>query len=198
MEGFESGLTAFVICLREGTEVLLILFAVYAVAGKPVLPIAAGGAAGIAINIALGLIIGLSGLQNAIADKVIMLTAAALMLYVARGLLFWHLTGREKQFRLNQKIGRALGNPFSIFTLTAFVVGREVFEVLLFTEALSVRAAGWSQPIFIGIGAAVLCLIAVFLLLDRLADRVPLRVMFAVSSAWLIVQAGLLIWEVVA
>jgi high-affinity iron transporter len=198
MESFESGLTAFVIFFREGTEVLLILFAIYSITGRPVLPIVLGGATGIGVNVALGLALGFAGFASAIADKAIMLTAAAMMLYVARGLMLWRLTGGEKKGRLQDLATRTMGKPLLVYALTAFVVGREVFELLLFSEALSIRAGGWSQPIFIGIGVALLGLILVYVLLDRLADRVPMRVIFAISSAWLVVQAGLLIWEVFA
>jgi high-affinity Fe2+/Pb2+ permease len=196
MLGFESGLTAFVICFREGMEVLLILFAVYSITGRPALPIVLGAAAGVGVNVLLGLIIGFSGLQNAIADKAIMLLAAALMLYVARGLILWRLTGEDKKNRLEQLAYQTMGNAVSVFALTAFVIGREMFELLLFMQALSIRSGGWSELIFTGIGLAALCLVALYFTVDRISKVVPLWIIFAVSSAWLIAQAGILIWEV--
>jgi high-affinity Fe2+/Pb2+ permease len=198
MGNFEHGLTAFIILLREGTEVLLILYAVYAVTGRSaMLPIVLGTVVGIGLNIALSLVFNLADLQSPSVDKAVMLMAAAMMLYVARGLLLWRMTGEEKKNKLQKQVYSSMSDRVSMFGLTTFVVGREAFELLLFSEALRIRAGGWSGAVFVGFGLAAVCLVPIYWLLDRLTGTVPLRVMFAIASAWLVIQAGILLWEVI-
>jgi high-affinity Fe2+/Pb2+ permease len=190
----ESALTAFVIWFREGCEVLLILYAMNAITKQP-LPIVAGGVAGIVAVVGIGVAVGCCP-HSVVADNAIMLFAAALMLSVARGLLLWEFSGAAKKAKLAARARRFASRPSALFALAMFMVGREVFELFLFTEALTIRTGGWTSWVFGGIGVAAVCVLVVYFLLDRVASWLSLKWLFAVSSAWLIVQAGLLVWEV--
>jgi high-affinity Fe2+/Pb2+ permease len=195
MEAYDSALTSFVIWFREGVEVLLILYAMNAIAKRP-FPIVVGGVAGIAVVVAIGVIVGCCP-HNVVADNAIMLAAAALMLYVARGFLMWQFSGEAKKALLQARALRFASNPFALGALAMAMVGREVLELFVFTEALTIRTGGWTSWVFGGIGVAAVCVLVVYFMLDRVASWLSLKWLFAVSSAWLIVQAGLLIWEVV-
>lgn len=192
----EHGITSFVILFREGLEVLFIVLAVNAITKKPI-PILLGSIVGVLINIGLGLAFG-SWLYSKFAEHVVMLSAAALMLYVARGLLLWQLTGESKKLKLEERAQAIANNyrPVALFTLSAFLVGREAFELLIFLQALSLRAGGWSVSIVSGIVIALACLVLLCFSFSSLVKRLPIRLIFVVSSAWLIVQAGLIVWEV--
>jgi high-affinity iron transporter len=203
MQFMEVVVAAFVIFLREGIEVLLIVLTMARVARQTnpaasLLPIHSGAVAGVAINIILGLSVGLAGLHSEFADKAILLVAAALMLYVARGLLLFRFLGTEKDDRLKRRVRGTGGRPTALFMLTFLVVAREAFELLLFTEALSIKAGGWTSAIFTGIGLAALALVGVFFLLRLVAAQLPIRLIFALSSVFLIVQAAYFVWEALA
>jgi len=197
----DIAIAAFVILLREGFEILLILATIVRViqSNRPdasLVPIYSGSALGIAINLALGFVIGLSGLHNEFADKAVLLTAAALMLYVARGLLLFRFTGVEKEKILSSRFFGA--SPAALFVLSFAVIARESFEVLLFLEALSIKAGGWTVAIFYGLTGAFWSLVGIFFMLRSIAGRLPVRLIFALSSIYLIVQSGFFIWEALA
>jgi high-affinity iron transporter len=193
----EHGLTAFVILLREGLEVLFIVLSVYAITKRAV-PILFGCFAGVLINVVLGVVFGKLGLHSEFAEHSLMLGAAALMLYVARGLLLWQFTGAKKKLKLKERAHAIANNyhPIALFTLSAFLVGREAFELMIFLQALSLRAGGWSISILSGIAFALASIVMVYFLFNRLANRLPIRFIFVVSSVWLLIQAGLIVWDV--
>lgn len=190
--------TAFVISLREGIEVLLILMTIAKVIQQEnpsasLVPIWGGGLAGIAANIALGIGIGVSGLHSKIADKMILITAAALMIYVARGIILLRFTGGDKENRIRRRVSGA--GPTALFVLTFLLCLREAFELLLFSEALSIQAGGWTQDIYVGFMSAGIMLVGVYFMMAWIADRLPVRLIFAASSLFLLVQAGFFVWE---
>jgi high-affinity iron transporter len=191
-------IAAFVVLFREGFEILLILMTIIRVVQKDnpsasLMPIYGGVAAGVALNVVLGLGIGFFRLHSELADKAVLLTAAALMLYVARGLILFRFTGELKEQRLSARFTGI--SPVTLFVLTFALIGREGFEFLLFMEALSIQAGGWTAGIFIGNGVAVAALAVIFATLRAIVNRLPVRLIFALSSIYLIVQAGFFIWE---
>jgi high-affinity Fe2+/Pb2+ permease len=191
----EHGLTAFVILFREGLEILFIVLSVLAITKRPV-PILLGCLTGLLIDVCLGFVFGSLDLHNEFVEHSVMIGAAALMLYVARGLLLWQLTGEKKKSKLQERTLAVAHQPVALFTLCTFLIGREAFEVLIFLEALSLRAGGWTVSIVSGLAVAFVCLLVVYLLFNSLVKWLPIRFIFVVSSVWLIVQAGLIVWEV--
>jgi high-affinity iron transporter len=113
-------------------------------------------------------------------------------------LLLWQFTGAKKKLRLEESARVVANNPTALFMLSAFFVGREAFEVLVFLQALSLRAGGFSISILFGISIAIVFLVVVYLFFNHLVNRLPMKLIFVISSVWLIVQAGLIVWEVMS
>jgi len=194
MEVWPAALTVFGVFLREGVEVMILLYTMNAVAKRP-LPIITGGGIGVLVTVAAGIALGEVG-QSVVAGNGVSLMAAAIMLYMARGLIFWHAMVDDDD-RAPGRIARLTMEPWPLFGLALILSGRETVDLMIFVEVLSLRAGFWNVPVFAAIAVAGLCLAVVYSVLDRLAGKLPLKVIFIVSSIWLVVQAALLIWDVV-
>ncbi|MEH3147622.1 MAG: hypothetical protein PGN34_20260 [Methylobacterium frigidaeris] len=74
---------------------------------------------------------------------------------------------------------------------------REGAETVLFLHALAKSANGFDGALFAGLGVATLALAAMFVAMQWLALRLPLRPMFLVTSAFLFVMGLKLVGEAI-
>jgi high-affinity iron transporter len=181
------------ILLREGVEAMLVisalaaflrragatweLRAVYAGAGSAVL---ASVLAAIAFDVFLG------GAHDDRLEAAVMLIAAGLMLYMS-GWLFLRQDPRAWNEALQASAGHAMGAGASTsLGLIAFLaVFREGGETVLFLHALARANGGWSGGFFAGLLAALILIVAIYVAMQWLALRIPLRPIFLFTSAFL-------------
>lgn len=199
-----SGKTAFVsalvILLREGLEALLVVAALAAfliktdrrdglaylyagIAGAFVL----GGATWLAANT----FIDISGAQREIVEGFAALFAAAVLFSVG----FWmHSKTSAAQWKnfIETSMQRHLGTGtlWGLAGLSFIAVYREMFEVVLFYQALWVQSSAEGQSmIFSGLLTAAALLVILGWLILRYSTRLPLRQFFAVSGIFMFVLA---------
>jgi high-affinity iron transporter len=196
---------AAVILLREGLEAMLIIAALAAYLKKAGaedrLPALYGGAllAVLASLIAAWLFQTLNqGQHNDLIEAFVILGAAALMLYVS-GWLLLRQDPRAWQAYLKQQAEGALakGTSFAIAALAFLAVFREGAETVLFVHALAGSSDGWSAGLFAGLAAGAFALVVLFFVINAVATRLPLRVVFVVTSAFLFVLAIKLIGDAI-
>ncbi|HEY9202300.1 MAG TPA: cytochrome c/FTR1 family iron permease [Gammaproteobacteria bacterium] len=195
--GFVS---AYVILLREGLEAILLLGAITAVLLKlgrrDTLPylhagwigaLVLGGATWAVSNY----LFRISGAGRELTEGLTALLACGVVLYVG----FWlhdktHAT-RWREF-VDGKVRHALnGKNLWLLTFIAFIaVYREVFETVLFYQALWLQAEPGSEPsLWGGILAAVFSLLALGWIILRSSIRLPLKLVFRVNAAILFILA---------
>ena len=199
-----SGKTAFVsalvILLREGLEALLVVAALAAflvktnrrvglkylyagIAGAFVL----GGATWVAANT----YIDISGAQRELAEGFAALFAAVVLFSVG----FWmHSKTSAVQWQafIETSLQRHLGTGtlWGLAGLSFIAVYREMFEVVLFYQALWVQSSQEGQSmIFSGLLVAAAMLVVLGWLILRYSTRLPLRQFFAVSGIFMFVLA---------
>lgn len=193
-------LSALVILLREGLEAILVLAAVIAFLVKTgrrdALPyVHAGWIAALSLGaltwLAASYLLKITGADREITEGVTALLAAAVLLYVG----FW-LHGKLYAQRWQQFIKAQVGGALSGRTLWALAlvsflaVYREVFETVLFYQALWAEAGdGGHAAIVGGFGAAVVLLSLISWLIFRYSVRLPLSLFFGWSSALMAVLA---------
>ncbi|HUO82813.1 MAG TPA: cytochrome c/FTR1 family iron permease [Gammaproteobacteria bacterium] len=190
-----SALTVFVsgllILLREGLEAILLLAAIAMylkrtghARGMAFLHVGWVGAlaAGLLTWLAALTLIDLSGAQREAVEGFAALLAAAVLLYVGMWLHRHSLAARWQAF-LQQRIGRHLsaGTLWGIAGLAFIAVYREVFETLLFYQALWLQAAR-PGPLLAGAASASIALAVIAWLVFRIGARLPLRQFFRVNG----------------
>jgi len=203
----ESGLdgpvafaSALIILLREGLEAILILAVIGATLVKAgrrdALPwLHAGWIAALALGAATWAVsaymVSISGAGRELTEGVTALLAAGVLLYVG----FW-LHGKTHADRwqrfLKEKIHDALhGGALWALAFTAFLaVYREVFETILFYQALWLQAGPAAVGyLWGGIATAVALLAVLTWLILRYSLRLPLRLFFNVNAALLFALA---------
>jgi high-affinity iron transporter len=184
----------FVILLREGLEAILILGAMVAFLSRTgrreALPWVAYGS-GAALLLGVGTwavatwLLAVSGATREVAEGVTALLAAAILFYVG----FWmhsRVNAQQWQRFLQDKLRRALDarTLAGIALISFFAVYREVFETVLFYQALWVQApAGGRGAVLGGAAAAAGVLVGGGWAVVRLGVRLPLRQVFAASGA---------------
>jgi high-affinity iron transporter len=193
-------LAALVILLREGIEAVLVVAAILAFAGK------VGEARarryvhiGWILALLLGVItfyvstklIAISGADREVTEGVTALVAAAILLYVG----FWlhdktHADAWQKYIR--QHVGGALANGtlWTLSLVSFLAVYRELFETILFYQALAAQSGPEGHAALvggIGVGAVLLAIVTWAIL--RYSRRLPLSAFFAVSAALMAVLA---------
>jgi len=194
------------ILLREGLEAMLVIAALAAYLGKAgaqhrlsVLYLGAGGAVVASIIAAWLFELFNNGVHNDILEGVLIVVAAALMLYVS-GWLLLRQDPRAWQGFLRTKADAALAKQTGVaVALLAFVaVFREGAEAVLFVHALAQTSGGWSVALVSGLVAAAVVLIGLFMIINVIVQRLPLRAVFLVTSAFLFVMAIKFIGDSVA
>ena len=200
LSGTAAFASAFFILVREGLEALLVVAALAAFLVKTgrrdgLRYLHAGwiGAlgAGVLTWLASVFLIDISGASREITEGVAALTAAAVLFYVG----FWlHDKTHAAQWKrfIEGNIRKALteGTLWALAGLSFIAVYREVFETILFYQALWVQtdSAGKSMALTgLGAGAAVLALLA--WLVMRFSVRLPLRQFFAGTGFLMFVLA---------
>lgn len=192
--------SSLVILLREGLEAILILGAIAAFMIKTqrrdALKYLHYGwmgalAAGVATWAVSAYVINISGAMREVTEGVTALLAAGILFYVG----FWmhnKLNARRWTKFLQDKIQSALDTQ-ALWTLAAvsFVaVYREVFETVLFYQALWAQAdAGAHDAVFGGATAAAALLVAATWGIFKFGLRLPLRQFFAISGSIMFILA---------
>lgn len=196
-----SFLASFVILLREGLEAVLVVAALVAFLRRSgqarALPyLHAGWIAALVLGaltwVVATRLIGVSGASREVTEGVTGLVAAAMLLYVG----FWlhdksHATAWQSFLMQGVQVirpGAAWGLAFMAF----LAVYREVFETVLFYEALWSQAPEQGAWILAGLGAAVAALGAVTWAMLRFSVRLPLGLFFGASGILLAVLAVIL------
>ena len=182
------------ILVREGAEALLIVAAILAFLAKSGERargrfVFAGAAAALLASVVTAWILVrfFDGGHNDAIEGATMLLAAALMFYVS-GWLFLRQDPRAWQGYVRDQASAALGSGNLALAAVGFLaVYREGAETILFLHALAVANGGWTLSLFAGLGFGLLALAAVYALIQTLALRIPLRPLFAATSAFLFV-----------
>jgi high-affinity iron transporter len=182
------------ILLREGLEALLVIAAIAAFLTR------SGASAGQRRSLYWGA--GLAIVASAITavifntfydgahdDRIeagVLVLAAGLLFYMSGWLI---LKQDPKQFKAQLERGAQLaldnGTTYSLAVLSFLAVFREGAETILFLHALAGTVGGYSLAFLAGLGFAALCLAMMFITMQWLAIRLPLRPVFLVTSGFL-------------
>jgi high-affinity iron transporter len=197
--------SAFVILLREGLEAVLVVAAIVALlvrsGRRDGLPAVHGGwIAALALGgltwVAASYVVTISGATREVTEGVTALAAAAILLYVGFWMhdkshtQRWHAYVRS---RLQGALGR--GATWGLMLVSFLAVYREVFETVLFYQALWLQTApGNEHALLGGLASAAVVLTVASWLIVRGSLRLPLGVFFGATSVALaalaIVLAG--------
>jgi high-affinity iron transporter len=196
---------AAVILLREGLEAMLVIAALAGYlskvgAGHRIQALYGGALAAVGASIIAAWLFAVfnSGEHSDILEGIIILVAAALMLYVSG----WLMTKQDPkgwQDFLAHKADAALAQDteWAVAALAFLAVFREGAETVLFINALATTEGGWSAGLFAGLGAATIALAVLFYFINLIARKIPLRPLFILTSAFLFVMAIKFIGEAV-
>jgi high-affinity iron transporter len=200
LSGNTAFISALVILLREGLEALLVVAALAAFLIKTkrrdgLVYIYAGivGAflLGIATWVAANTFIDISGAQRELAEGFAALFAAVVLFSVG----FWmHSKTSAVQWQafIETSLQRHLGTGtlWGLAGLSFIAVYREMFEVVLFYQALWMQSSPQGQQmIFSGLLVAAGLLVGLGWVILRYSTRLPLRQFFAVSGIFMFVLA---------
>jgi high-affinity iron transporter len=196
---------AAVILLREGLEAMLVIAALAAYlikagGGHRVKSLYAGALAAVAVSIVAAWLFAMlnSGQHSDLMEGIIILFAAALMLYVSGWLMVKQDPHGWKEY-LAAKADNALAQDtaWAVAALAFLAVFREGAETVLFINALATTEGGWSVGLFGGLAAATLGLAVLFYFINLIAQKIPLRPLFIITSAFLFAMAIKFIGEAV-
>jgi high-affinity iron transporter len=192
--------SAFLILLREGLEAILVLAAIFAFADRSGRPgarryIHAGWIGALALGLATwaaaSTLIEISGANRELTEGVSALLASAMLLYVG----FWlHDKSHARAWTsyIREQAGGALGSGtlWSLAFLAFLSVYRELFEIILFYEALWAQAGPAGHHALAGGaagGAAILAVVG--LLIFRFGLRLPIGPFFSACAVLLVMLA---------
>ncbi|MAX51023.1 MAG: iron permease [Methylophaga sp.] len=200
---------SLVILLREGLEAMLVVLALVTVLVKTerrdaVKYVHAGWVfaliAGVATWWAAQNLISISGASREIMEGVGALMAAVILFYVG----FWmhsKTNAAAWQAYINQHVHRHLskGTLWGLAGLSFIAVYREVFETVLFYQALLTQsAASQSMSIATGFVTAVVILGLLFWVFVKYSLRLPIRTFFTFSTYLMLALSFVLIGKAVA
>ena len=185
--------SAFLILLREGLEAILVLAAILAFAAKTgrrdALPyVHTGWIAALALGAvtwaAATWFIEISGANRELTEGVTALAAAAMLLYVG-----WWLHGKSyaqawARF-VRDRVGQALAKRtlWAMAAVSFFAVYREMFEIVLFYQALWAQAGESGRSAVLGgMAAAALALAVIGFVIFKYSVRLPIGPFFAATS----------------
>ncbi|WP_126456812.1 FTR1 family protein [Sulfuriflexus mobilis] len=191
---------ALIILLREGLEALLVIAALAAFLiktgrrdGMLYLHIGWVGALilGVFTWLASQYLVTFSGASREITEGVAALIAMAVLFWVG---LWLHSKTNAKQWQrfIEGSINKALsaGTMWGIAGLSFIAVYREVFETILFYQAMWVQAGtGAKASMVAGMGFAAGALVLLAWLILRYSARLPLRQFFSFTSVFMFVLA---------
>lgn len=194
---------ALTILAREGLEAVLLVVAILGVLGRAGRSDArryvhAGWIAALAAGAATWWIashlVSMSGASREVIEGVSALLATAILFYVSYWLLSKTEAARWQAF-LDDRFKAALsrGSLGMLAGLTFIAVYREVFETVLFFQALAAQAGPEGRGALLGgMGAGVVLLAVLAASIFRLGQRMPMRRFFAASSVLLYALAVVL------
>lgn len=188
--------SSLVILLREGLEAILLLAVVVAFLIKTdrrhaLKYIHIGWVTalllGIATWFAAAYVVDISGASREVTEGITALLAAAILLYVGLWLHNKLQARRWKEFIETKVQGAFEGGTLWGIALVAFIaVYREVFETVLFYQALWLQAGdGGHHMVALGFAVAAVALVALSWLIFKFSVRLPLRLFFAINSVLL-------------
>lgn len=186
-----------IVLLREGLEAMLVIAALAAYlhksgAGDRLPALYAGALTAVLASLGAAWVFQqfYGGAHNDLAEGVVILIAAALMLYVS-GWLLMRQDPRAWQAYLKQRTDEALARrtAWAVAGLAFLAVFREGAETVLFVHALAKTSGGWSMELASGLAAAAVLLIGCYFIIQTLTDRLPLRPVFIATSFFLFVMA---------
>jgi high-affinity iron transporter len=196
---------AAVILLREGLEAMLVIAALAGYLRKSggshrVVALYMGALAAIVASLvaAWAFAVFNSGDHSDVFEGIVILFAAGLMLYVS-GWLMVKQDPRGWQDYLAEKADSALAQDtgLAVATLAFLAVFREGAETVLFINALATTEGGWSAGLFAGLAAAAIGLAVLFYFINMIAQKIPLRPLFILTSAFLFAMAIKFIGEAI-
>ncbi|MCC7483648.1 MAG: cytochrome c/FTR1 family iron permease [Burkholderiales bacterium] len=191
---------SLLILLREGLEAILVLAAIIAFLVKAgrrdALPwVHAGWGAAIVMGlltwIAATWLIGLSGANRETTEGVTALLACAMLAYVGIWLHGKSYAHAWERF-IRESVGAALGKGtlWAMAGASFLAVYRELFEIVLFYEALWVQAGASGQgSVLAGVGVAAVMLTGIGWAIFRYSVRLPIGPFFALVSILLALLA---------
>jgi high-affinity iron transporter len=192
--------SSLIIILREGLEAILVLAAMAAflvrTGRRESLPWLHGGwivallLGGLTWVISSKLI-AISGAHREVTEGITALVSAGLLLYVGFWLHSRSNAARWSEFIRNQMSSAiSRGALFGIAMVSFLAVYREVFETVLFYQALWMQSEGSGQTAVIaGFAIGFAALVVLGWLIARFSVRLPLGMFFAASSVLLAVMA---------
>lgn len=193
-------ISALVILLREGIEVILIMGGIAAFLIKTnrrdgLAYLHAGWIAALALGVLTWYVasrfISVSGASRELTEGVTSIVSAVVLLFVGYWLHGKSYASKWQDFIRAQMKGATSGGTLgTIGFLSFFTVYREVFETVLFYQALWIQVgeAGHGSVLY-GIGVAFAIVAAAAWAVFRFGVRLPIRQFFAVSSAMIAVLA---------
>lgn len=192
--------SALIILFREGLEAILVLAAIAAFMGKTgrgdaLRYMHAGWIAALALGAVTWVVstwlLAISGATRELTEGLTALFAAVVLFYAG----FWmhsKLNVQRWNEYLRRHIGKALdsGTLWTLALVSFIAVYREVFETVLFYQALWAQTGHAGQAMILGgAGAAALLLVLAAWGLFKLGVRLPLRQFFGASAVLMIALA---------
>lgn len=207
---FNLFVQSLVILLREGLEAILILGAILAFLTKTgashrrrEIHLGAIGALGASLLTAVLIetVFRLSPASQELLEGFTMVVATAMLFYVSYWLLS-KVEGAKWNAFVRGQVRDALtsGSAFALVSVAFLAVYREGFETVLFYKALWLSGGGAEGlvPILAGVLIGTLMLVVVYIAVNRFGVRLPLRPLFAVTSAFLYYMAFVFAGKAVA
>lgn len=123
------------------------------------------------------------------------LIAASILLYVS----FWLIAKRDiekwKRFLMGKIRSRRHLGFYTVASVAFLAVYREVFESILFFEALRLQAQGQSSFLSLGVVLGFTTLVLVTWIIFKLGKKIPLNIFFGISGLTLYMLATVFIGE---
>jgi high-affinity iron transporter len=200
MSGEAAFTGSFIILAREGVEAILVLAAIMAALIKTgrrdaMKYIHIGWIGAIVLGVLTWWVaenlISISGASRELTEGTAALVAAVILVYVG----FWlHNASHSKRWKqfVEHKVSSAMeGRTLWMLALVSFLaVYREMFETVLFYQAMWQQIdAGSEQSFLMGIAAAIVLLIVVAFLIYRVGVRLPIRQFFQINAVLLFALA---------
>jgi high-affinity iron transporter len=201
--GMSSGtafMGSFIILLREGVEAILVLAAIMAALIKTgrreaMKYIHIGWISAVVLGVITWWVadnlIQVSGASREVTEGFAALLAAAILVYVG----FWlHNASHSKRWKkfVEHKVDSAMegGTLWVLATVSFIAVYREMFETVLFYQAMWVQIDSGSERSFLlGIIAAIAVLVVISLLIYKVGVRLPIRQFFQINAVLLFLLA---------
>jgi high-affinity iron transporter len=195
-----TGLSSFIILLREGLEAILVLASIIAFVRKTgrrdTLPyIHAGWIFALILGAITWIIsqyfVSISGASREMMEGVAALFASAMLLYVG----YWlhdKMHAQQWQKYIKDQLANAMSRKtiWAMAFVSFLAVYREAFETVLFYQTLWMEAGPEkSHAVLLGFGAAALCLAIVTWGIFKASVRLPIGLFFKITSALLIILA---------